>query len=56
MQVTFKPDLARSLKRAHGADEAARRFVQDMQANGTPATPDGAKYTFNNVRAAMRGL
>lgn len=49
--------LARRLIHAHTTREAAaREFVEQMQLDGMPETPDGARYTVTTVRAAMRDL
>lgn len=37
-------------------DEAARVMLDNLNTNGITHTPDGARYTFTSIRAAMRGL
>ena len=39
----------RAMKFAPNRDEAARRLLRDLP----PTTPDGARYTFSAVRAAI---
>ena len=44
---------ARELTRAMGPDQAAREVVTEMDGE---ETPDGAKYTFSAVRAALQDI
>lgn len=37
-------------------DNAARRFLQELDEAGITKTPDGAPYSFSSVRAAISDL
>jgi hypothetical protein len=50
-------NLAREyIRRSKNKDEAARRFVDDLRHCKITQTPDGAKYSYSAVRAALSSL
>lgn len=50
-------DLARRFaRRGPTRDLAARRLLDTLHEFNQTKTPDGARYTFTSIRAAMRGI
>ncbi len=50
-------NLARDCKRSTAnREKAAEAMLAELAELGVTATPDGDKYTVNNIRKAMKGL
>mgnify|MGYP000332455779 CR=1 FL=1 len=43
-------------RKAQNRDEAAQFMLEDLQQGGITHTPDGAKYSKNTIKLAMRGM
>ena len=43
----------RAIRQCRTKDKAARAILEDLNACGIDATPDGTRYTVTNIRAAL---
>lgn len=44
-----------AVRRAPSLDVAAREILADLEHQGFACTPDGARYSFTSIRAALVG-
>lgn len=49
-------NMAREYARSYGKDLGAQLMLEDLNEYGITETPDGAKYSKTNIRAAMVGM